>query len=157
MPSFLELYWFGIVGQYWSVCSRYLPILLPENRKLEIFGTWSVAGTHSELAGTPHQSTARLPIPVFRNSFFGAQKQKKTGFLRISFLFLCFPEEVFTGTWFWRGRRNSSFWTPSQEFFTGIPVGHEFLYFLGFLRIPPDSCSRQKLSGLGQRLKKALC
>jgi hypothetical protein len=28
------------------------------------------------------------------------------------FFFLCFPEEFFTGTWFWRGCRNSGFWTP---------------------------------------------
>jgi hypothetical protein len=43
---------------------------------------------------------ARLPIPVFRNLFFGPK-----GFL----FFLRFPEEIFTGTWFWRDRRNSCF------------------------------------------------
>jgi len=86
----------------------------------------------------------RLPIPVFRNLFFEHKKTFLPGFLR--FFFLCFPGEFFTGTWFWRGHRNSGFWTPSQEFFAGIPVGQEFLYFLrippdssGFLRIPPDS------------------
>jgi hypothetical protein len=40
---------------------------------------------------------------------------------------------------------------------------HEFLWdrksciCTGFLRIPLDSCSRQKLSDLDQQLKKALC
>jgi hypothetical protein len=80
-----------------------------------------------------------LPIPVFRNSLFGDQKQKKTGFLR--FFFLCFLEEFFIGTWFWRGPRNSGFWTPSQEFFAGIPAGQESLYLVripaGFL-FPPN-------------------
>jgi hypothetical protein len=76
----------------------------------------------------------RLPIPVFRNLFFEHKKTFLPGFLR--FFFLCFPGEFFTGTWFWRGHRNSGFWTPSQEFFAGIPVGQEFLYFL---RIPLDS------------------
>ena len=58
-----------------------------------------------------------------------------------------FSGGFFTGTWFWRGPRNSGFWTPSQEFFAGIPTGQEFLYLV---RIPPDSsgflqdsCSRQ--------------
>jgi len=87
--------------------------------------------------------TARLPIPVFRNLFFGCKKMFLPGFLRI--FFLCYWEEFFTGMWFWRGRRNSGFWTPSQDFCAGIPVGQEFLYFL---QIPPDSCSRQKLLAL---------
>ncbi len=43
----------------------------------------------------------RLVIPVFRNLFFGPKKAFLTGFLRI--FFLRFPEEFFTGTWFWRG------------------------------------------------------
>ena len=32
------------------------------------------------------------------------------------------------------------FFSLSQDFFAGIPVGQEFLYLP---RIPPDSCSRQ--------------
>jgi hypothetical protein len=98
-----------------------------------------------------------LPIPVFRNLFFGSKKPFLTGFLRISF-FSC----VF--------RRNFSQDCGFEEV-TGIPV------FFGFYRIfsqeflwagipvftqdssgiPEDSCSRRKLSGSGQRLKKALC
>jgi hypothetical protein len=35
-------------------------------------------------------------------------------------LFPVFSGGFFTGTWFWRGPRNSGFWTPSQEFFAGI-------------------------------------
>ena len=77
----------------------------------------------------------RLVIPLFRNLFFGPKKAFLTGFLRI-FFFLCFPEEFFRGTWFWRGRRNSCFFPILQEFFAGIPVGQEFLYLL---RIPQDS------------------
>jgi hypothetical protein len=88
-----------------------------------------------------------LPIPFFRNSLFGDQKQKKNRIPEDFSFFLCFPEEFITGTWFWRVPRNSGFWTPSQEFFAGIPAGQEFLYLV---RIPPDSsgflqdsCSRQ--------------
>jgi hypothetical protein len=73
-------------------------------------------------------------------------KTVKKGFLRISYFFLCFPDEFFTGTWFWRGSQEFLFSPLSQEFFTGIPAGQEFLYLLrippdssGFLRIPPDS------------------
>ena len=100
---------------------------------------------------------ARLPIPVFRNLFFGPKKPFLPGFLRISFFFLRFPEEFFTGTWFWRGRRNSCFFSSLQDFFPGIPVGQEFLYLP---RNPPDSGGflfPPKAAGSGQRLNKALC
>ena len=40
------------------------------------------------------------------------------------------------------GLEISCFLTLSQDFFAGIPV----FTCTGFLRIPPDSCSRQKLS-----------
>jgi len=64
------------------------------------------------------------------------------------FFFLLFPEDFFTGTWFWRGRRNSCFFSLLQEFFAGIPAGQEFLNLLriptesgGFLQIPvPANC-----------------
>ncbi len=49
------------------------------------------------------QLIPRLVIPVLRNLFFGPKKAFLTGFLRIFLFFLCFPEELFTGTWFWRG------------------------------------------------------
>jgi hypothetical protein len=56
-------------------------------------------------------------------------------------LFPVFSGGFFTGTWFWRGPRNSGFWTPSQEFFAGIPAGQESLYLVripaGFL-FPPN-------------------
>jgi hypothetical protein len=103
---------------------------------------------------------SRLPIPVFRNLFFGSKKMFLTGFLRIFF----FP--AFSGGIFHR----NVVLERSQEFrffsdFTGI-FHQEFLWAVipvftqdssGFRRIPEDSCSRQKLSGVGQRLKKALC
>ena len=46
------VHWFGISGQYWSVCSRYLQTsldmyhIVPENRTSDIFVgvIWSVAG-----------------------------------------------------------------------------------------------------------------
>ena len=50
------------------------------------------------------------------------------------FFFLRFPEELFTGSWFWRGRRNSVFFPILQEFFAGIPVGRNFCIYSGFLR-----------------------
>ena len=62
------------------------------------------------------------------------------------FFSLCFPEDFFTGTWFWRGRRKSIFCrfyrNFSQEFlWAGIPVFTQDSS--GFRRIPEDSCSRQ--------------
>ena len=78
---------------------------------------------------------ARLVIPILRNLFFGPKKAFLTGFLRI-FFFLCFPEEFFAGTWFWRGSQEFLFIPILEEFFAGIPGGQEFLYLL---RIPQDS------------------
>ena len=49
------------------------------------------------------------------------------------------------------------FFSILQEFFAGIPVGRNSCIYSGFLRNLEDSCSRRKLSGSGQRLKKALC
>jgi hypothetical protein len=84
------------------------------------------------------QFNTRLHIPVFRNLFFGSKKTFLTGFLSI-FFFLRFPEDFFTGTWFWRGRRKSVFFrfyrNFSQEFlWAGIPVFTQDSS--GFLRIP---------------------
>jgi len=95
-------------------------------------------------------AVARLPIPVFRNLFFGPKKLFLTGFLRISF----FP--AFSGGVFHR----NVVLERSQEFlfffaFTGIfrrnSCGTGITVFTtdssGIRRIPPDSCSRQLLSG----------
>ena len=65
----------------------------------------------------------------------GAQKQKKPGFLRISF-FLRFQGNSSQESGFGGGHWNSCFWTLSQEVFAGIHTGQEFLYLL---RIPLDS------------------
>ncbi len=106
--------------------------------------------------GAVGSAAARLRIPVFGNLFFGQKKPFLPGFLRISF-FLCFPEEFFTGTWFWRWLQEFLFFAAVTGIFrrnscgTGIPVFTPDSS--GFLRIPPDSCSRQTLSGSGQRLK----
>jgi hypothetical protein len=70
---------------------------------------------------------------------------KKTVPARIpeDFFFLCFPEEFFTGTWFWRWSQEFLFFAPFTGIFrrnscgTGIPVFTPD--FSGFLRIPPDS------------------
>jgi hypothetical protein len=104
-----------------------------------------------------------LPIPVFRNPFFLPQKPVPAS-IPEDFFFYFFRRNFFTGMWLWRGLENSCSQPLSQGFFAGIPVGQEFLYLhrippdsSGFLQIPPDSCSRQKLSDLDQRQKKALC
>jgi hypothetical protein len=92
-----------------------------------------------------------LVIPILRNLFFGPKKAFLTGFLRI-FFFLCFPEEFFAGTWFWRGSQELLFFSYFRGFFcrnswwTGIPVFTPDSS--GFLRIPEDSCSCQKLLAL---------
>ena len=118
---------------------------------------------HSWPVPSSWRRQARLPIPVFRNLFFGPKKPFLTGFLRISFFSCVFrrnfsQECVFGGVTgipvFFRFYRNFS-----QEFlWAGIPVFTQDSG--GFRRIPEDSCSRRKLSGSGhpcQRLKKALC
>ncbi len=99
----------------------------------------------------------RLHIPVFRNLFFGSKKTFLPGFLRISLFSCVFRRNFSQERGFGGGRRNSCFLLLSQEFFAGIPVGQEFLYLLW---IPPNSSGflfPPKLSGSGQRLKKALC
>ena len=95
----------------------------------------------------------RLPIPVFRNPFFEPPKP--------------IPARI-SEDFFFRGISSQE---CGVEGVLKIPVfSHFYKIFLqeflwdrnscictGFLRIPPDSCSCQKLSGLDQRLKKALC
>ena len=74
--------------------------------------------------------------------------QDSWGFL----FFLRFSKEFFTGMCFWRGHRNSGN-SCGQEFLgAGISV-----FTQDSSGIPEDSCSHRKLSGSGQRLKKALC
>jgi hypothetical protein len=63
------------------------------------------------------------------------------------FFFLCFPEELFTGTWFLERSQEFLFFPLSQKLFAGIPV---FKDSGGFL-FP------RKAAGSGQQLKKALC
>ena len=73
-------------------------------------------------------------IPDFRNLFFGSKKLFLTGFLRISFFFLHFPEEFSQE----RGFEEVA-GIPVFSDFTGIfrrnSCGQEFLYLL---RIPPE-------------------
>jgi hypothetical protein len=70
-----------------------------------------------------------------RNLFSGLKNRKKSGFLRISF-FSCVFLRIF-----------------SQERGFGGGCSRNSCIYSGFLRIPPDSCSRQTLSCSGQRLK----
>ena len=62
------------------------------------------------------------------------------------FFFLCFWEEFFTGTWFWRGSQKCLFLDAVTGFFRRNSCGQEFLFLLWtpldssrFLQIPPDS------------------
>ncbi len=107
-----------------------------------------------------HGPKTRLHIPVFRNLFFGPKNPFLPGFLRNSFF------TVFSGGFFHRNLvlevvAGIPVFAAVTGFFcrnscgTGIPVFTT--NSSGFLRIPPDSCSRQTLSGSGQRLNKALC
>jgi hypothetical protein len=91
-----------------------------------------------------------------RNLFLGLKNSKKR--IPEDFFFsLCFPEEFFTGTWFWRGSQEFLFLAAFTGIFcrnscgTGIPAFT--MDSSGFLQIPLDSYSRQMLSGSGQRLK----
>jgi hypothetical protein len=99
-----------------------------------------------------------------RNLFLGLKNSKKR--IPEDFFFPVFSKGIFhRNVVFGGGLRNSCFSPLSQDFFAGIPAGQEFLFFQWipqdssrFLRIPLDSCSRQMLSGSGQRLKKlAFC
>jgi hypothetical protein len=99
----------------------------------------------------------RLVIPVFQEFIFGAQKQKKTGILRISFFSCVFRRNFSQELGFGGGHRNSCFLPISQEFFAGIPVGQEFLYLP---RIPPDSSGFLRIPVPAKsmvRLMKAFC
>ncbi len=101
----------------------------------------------------PESPRTRLHIPVFRNLFL----DKKTIPARITEGFFFFP--VFSGGIFHRN--------VILEGVSGILVFHRFhrnflqeflrernsCIYNGFLRIPPDSCSRQTLSGSGQQQK----
>jgi hypothetical protein len=97
---------------------------------------------------------SRLVIPVWQESNLGGSKTEKNRIPEDFFFSCVFRRNFSQERGFGRGRRNSCFWPLTQEFFAGIPVGQEFMYLH---RIPPDSCSRKKQSGLDQRLKKALC
>jgi hypothetical protein len=94
-------------------------------------------------------------------------KNRKNRIPEDFFFFLCFPEEFFTGAWFWRGMQEFLFFAAVTGVFcrnscgTGIPVftpaSSGFLQIppdsSESLRIPPDSCSHQMLSCSGQQLK----
>jgi hypothetical protein len=77
-----------------------------------------------------------LPIPVFRNSLFGDQKQKKkqdSG----GFLFFCVFRRNFSQERGFGEVPGIPVFGRPQDFFAGIPVGQEFLYLV---QLPPDSC-----------------
>ena len=67
-------------------------------------------------------SKSRLPIPVFRNLFFGSKKPFLTGFLRILF-YPAFSGGIFHRNVFLEGSQEFCFFPILQEFFAGIPVG----------------------------------
>jgi len=99
---------------------------------------------------------ARLPIPVFRNLFFGSKKPFLTGFLRISF-FPAFSGGILHRNVVLERSQEFLFFPFLQDFFAEIPVGQEFLYLP---QNPPDSGGflfPPKAAGSGQQLKKALC
>ncbi len=100
---------------------------------------WGFATAHLTTMMIGYKSfmvEARLHIPVFMNLFFGPKKPFLPGFLRISYFSCVFRRNFSQECGFGGGRRNSCFLPLSQDFFSGIPVGQEFLYLL---RIPPDS------------------
>ncbi len=82
-------------------------------------------------------------IFLFSGIYFLDQKnrscQDSWGFL----FFLCFPEEFFTGTWFWRWSQEFLFFAAVTGIFCRNSCGTEIPVFTpdssGFLRIPPDS------------------
>jgi hypothetical protein len=75
--------------------------------------------------------------------YFGGSKTVKKRIPEDFFYFLCFPEEFFTGTWFWRGSQEFLFFAAFTGVFcrnscgTGIPAFTTDSS--GFLWIPLDS------------------
>jgi hypothetical protein len=92
--------------------------------------------------GAPLTSPLGCLFLFDRNLFLGLKNSLKKGFLRILF-FLCFPEEFFTGTWFWKGSQEFLFFATFTGFFcwnsceTGIPAFT--MDSSRFLQIPLDS------------------
>jgi hypothetical protein len=68
--------------------------------------------------------------------YFGGSKTVKERIPEEFFFFLCFPDDFFTGTWFWRGSQEFLFFAAFTGFFAGIPAGQEFLHLQ---QIPPNS------------------
>jgi hypothetical protein len=67
------------------------------------------------------------------------KKPFQPGFLRI-FFFLCFLEDFFTGTWFWRGLQEFLIFAAVTGFFLREFLrGRNSCIYSGFLRLPPDS------------------
>ncbi len=91
---------------------------------------------------------ARLHIPVFRNLFFGFKKPLLTGFLRISFFFLHFPEE-FSQECVFGGVTGIPFFSDFTGIFRRNSCGQEFLYLLWIppefrrIPVPAESCMAQ--------------
>jgi hypothetical protein len=75
--------------------------------------------------------------------YFGGSKTVKKRIVEDFFYFLCFLEDFFTGTWFWRGSQIFLVFANFTGFFgrnscgTGIPAFA--MDSSGFLWIPPDS------------------
>jgi hypothetical protein len=88
-----------------------------------------------------------LPIPVFRNLFFGPKQLFLTGFLRISF-FPAFSGGIFHRNMVLEGSQESLFFLLLQEFFAGIPADRNSCIYSGFLGNPEDS-SRFLFEGRG--------
>ena len=108
-----------------------------------------------------HKTTSDVAYSCLTGIYFLGSKTVKKRIPEDFFFFMCFPEDFFPGMWFWRGSQDFLFFAAFTGIFhrnscgTGIPAFTTDSS--GFLQIPPDSCSCQKLSGVGQRLKKALC
>ncbi len=102
----------------------------------------------------------QVAYSCFQEFIFWVQKTVPDRIPEEFFFFLRFPEEFFTGTWFWRGRRSSGFFPILQEFFTGIPVGRNSCIYSGFLRnsggflFPPKAVWLRPATKKGSLLSK---
>ena len=101
--------------------------------------------------------TSLRPVSVNNSCFreFIFWMKKVPARIPEDFFFLRFPEEFFTGTWFWRGSLEFLFFVFTGFFCrnfcgTGIPVFTPDSS--GIRRIPLDSCSRQIMCRLSSSM-----
>jgi hypothetical protein len=80
--------------------------------------------------------------------YFGGSKTVKKRIPEDFFFFLCFPEEFFIGTWFWRGSQEFLFFAAFTGIFCRNSCG------TGIPKFPPNAVLLWPATKLGFLLSK---